>query len=102
MSRPTYISTGSSTTVKSGPGYLYGVHITPTAGSSLVVVDTVTGSGAGGFDMNSPTTTGLIARLPFSGASTSGPAFIPFWGVRFENGLGVSASSSASVTVYTD
>ena len=98
MSRPTTIATGSTTLVKTGPGYLYGVHISPANGASLVTIDTLTTSNTG-VDFNA-NATGQISRDGLWASAV--PDFVPFWGVRFDTGLTVAASSSARLTVFTD
>ena len=98
MSRSTFIATGSTTLVKTGPGYLYGVHISPANGASLVTIDSLTTSNTG-VDFNA-NVTGMISRDGLW--ATTVPDFVPFYGVRFDNGLTVAASSSARLTVLTD
>lgn len=97
MSTPTYISTGSTTTVVTGPGNLYGIHVTPAAGTQVVVIDSTTaGSITSNFNFDP---VGLISRIGPYQASPN-PDYIPFWGDHFNNGLIVSASSNARLTVF--
>lgn len=95
MSTPTYISAGSTTQVRSGPGSLYGVHITPANGASVVFIDaTDAGSIASNFAQDP---IGIFARIGVYAAAT--PDFIEMKGVHFNSGLIVSATSSARLTV---
>lgn len=102
MSTPTGISIGSTTLVKSGPGHLYGLHVTPTQGSALVILDTLTTTNSGA-DLNAAVVQGtLIDRLGWSAASTTPPQDLSYYGTTFSSGLTVAASSNARVTVFTD
>ncbi len=102
MSKPTVISTGSSTLVKASGGTLYSIHVTPAAGGSVILADTpAAGFGAGGPDFNSNTFTEpwRLRYGPYAGTSD---VQISFAGTQFSSGLTVAASSSSRVAVFTD
>ena len=99
MSTPTLIATGSTTLVQTGPGNLYGIHVAPVAGGSVVVIDSLTTSNTGA-DFNSSTQTGIVYRGGVYQASPN-PDFLDFKGLHFNTGLTVAASSSARVTVLS-
>lgn len=100
MPRSTYISAGSSTCIKSGAGTLYVAHISPANGSSLVLADTPD-LGAAGPNFNLRTS--VTSTIAFIGTFASTvPASIDLNGAAFNNGLSVSATSSAAVTVVWD
>ena len=100
MSRYTFLSTGSTTQIASGPGNLYGIHITPPGGGQFVAIDALqAGSITSNFNQDP---VGLISRLSIgSTASDVPPGPVPFFGVHFDNGLVVSATSNARVTVFS-
>ena len=93
-----FISAGSSTRVKDGPGLLKSVWIMPASGGSLVIADNPN-LGAGGPDFNALTSvTSTITNLGVWPATPS-PTFFDAFATRFQNGLSIAASSSARVTV---
>lgn len=97
MSTPTYIATGSTTLVQSGPGNLYGIHVDPQNGTQVVVIDSLNaGSITSNFNFDP---VGLIARI--GTYATAVPDFLDFKGVHFNTGLTVAATSTARLTVLT-
>lgn len=96
-----YISAGSNTTVKSGAGSLYSIHISPGHGSTLTIVDS-TDLGASP-DLNSDSLTGIISRVGAWSTSSNGIAPFPdrlaFHGIGFNSGLTVAATSNARLLV---
>lgn len=100
MPRSTYISAGSSTRIKSGAGTLYLAHVSPANGSSLVLADSPN-LGASGPNFNLRTS--VTSTIAFVGTFASAvPASLSFNGTAFDNGLSVSATSSAAITVVWD
>ena len=99
MSASTYISAGSNTRVKSGAGTLYGIHVSPANGATILVQDSATGLGAAP-NFNSDTHTGIIGRIGMYASAV--PDFIDFKGVHFGDGLTVAATSNARLIVLTD
>ena len=98
MSRQTFISAGSNTTVTSSPTVLYGVHVSG-ANGGIVLLANNANLGAT-INFNVVTQTGLFSVL---GPLANAGAFdFNFRGLRLENGLTVAASSNARVTVFTD
>jgi hypothetical protein len=99
MPKSAYISAGSNTTVKTGPGFLYGA---------------VVGGGANGgsaFFVNSISigaTPNYVTQLSdSSNIAVVGPVGVnggdfPLYGAPFSTGLTVSATSNAPVTVAYD
>ena len=98
MSRPTFIAAGSNTLVKSGPGNIYGIHVTPANGTTVVVADSLN-LGASP-NLNSTSLTGQIASVGTFASAV--PAFIDMKGAHFDNGLVIAATSNARLTVLTD
>lgn len=95
MSRVTFLSAGSNTTVSSSPGVLYGIHVSGANGGTVLVADNDDLGATPNF--NAVNQTGLIASIgPLANA---GVHAVPFHGARFENGLTVAATSNAKVTV---
>lgn len=100
MPRSTYISAGSTTRIKSGAGTLYLAHVSPANGSSLVLADTPN-LGAAGPNFNLRTS--VTSTIAFVGTYASAvPDSLDFNGTAFDNGLSVSATSSAAITVVWD
>lgn len=95
----TYISAGSTTRVKDGPGLFKGLWITPVAGSSLVIADNPI-LGNGGPDFNN--LTAITSTIGNHGVfvTATNPTYFQGFGTRFSNALTVSASSSARVSVF--
>ena len=98
MSRYTYISAGSSTTVLSGPGKLYSIHITPVAGSTLLVADSKNLGASPTFNSDADPSGGvLIGRFgPYGGTTTD---YLDFKGASVNDGITVAATSNARLTV---
>lgn len=96
MAKATYISAGSSTLVKSGPGVLFGLYLTPANGATVYAVDALN---IGAIPNLNTDLTGTISRVTY-GAAT--PDSVDFQGIHFDNGLVVAATSSARITVFTD
>lgn len=94
-----YISAGSSTRVKDGPGLLKGVWITPAAGATLVMADNPD-LGAAGPNFNNLTS--VTSTVGIHGVFVTGtnPLFFDGFAHRFANALTVAASSSARVSVF--
>lgn len=99
--RSTYIADGSNTTIKSGAGSLYTVHVMPGHGSTLMLVDS-TNLGTSP-DLNSDSLTGIIGRIGSWSTSSNGvspfPDRIAFDGLGFNTGLTIAATSNARVVV---
>mgnify|MGYP006921331063 CR=1 FL=1 len=91
-----YISAGSTTRVFGGRGRLFGIHVSATAGSSVLVADNPD-FGASSPNWNNPSVTSTIAKL--GTFATANPAFFDFFGLSIQNALTVAATSSAPVTV---
>lgn len=91
-----YISAGSTTRVFDGPGRLFGITVSATAGSSVLLADNPD-FGASSPNWNSPSITSTIARI--GTFATANPAFFDFFSLPIKNALTVAATSSASVTV---
>lgn len=98
MSRKTYVSAGSNTTILSGPGKLYGIHVTPAAGSAVLVADSKNLGATPNYNSDADPSGGvLIGRFgPYSGTSSD---FLDFKGAHVNDGITVAATSSARVTV---
>lgn len=77
------ISTGTTTTVKSGPGVLHAITINTTAASTITIYDNTAGSG---------TKIGTIAASPAIG-STFG------FDVAFATGLTIVTGGASDITV---
>lgn len=89
-----YLSAGSNTTVKSGRGSLYAIVVTPAAGSTVHVVDSVSVGTTPNYNTD---LTGTIAKVgPFVDAE---PEAIDFGGLGFNTGLTIAATSNARLTV---
>jgi hypothetical protein len=85
----TYISAGSNTTVKSGPGSLYKILSSNPTGSTIVLDDSVSLGQAPNFNS---ATAGTIGNI--------GGALLDFEpGLGFNTGLTVAASSNARLLV---
>lgn len=98
MSRKTFISAGSNTTVRSTGTTLYGVHVTGASGGTVLLVDNANLGTTPNF--NVVTQTGLFSVIgPLANA---GPHDLNYRGVRLENGLTIAATSNARITVFTD
>ena len=98
MSRVTFISAGSNTTVKSVASRLYAVHVSAANGGTVLVADNVNLGATPNFNVSSQTD--LIGYLgPLANA---GPHAFNFHGVNLDNGLTVAATSNARVSVFTD
>ena len=95
----TFISAGSTTRVKDGPGLFKGAWLTPVAGGSLVIADNPI-LGNGGPDFNA--LTAITSTIGIHGVwpASPSPTFFNGFATRFDNALTVSASSSARVTVF--
>ena len=93
-----FISAGSTTRVKDGPGLLKSVWITPVAGGSLLIADNPD-MGASGPNFNNLTS--VTSTIGIHGVFVTGtnPTFFDAFATRFQNALTVSASSSQRVTV---
>lgn len=96
MSRRTFISAGSSTTVSSDPTRLYGIHVSNANGGTLLVADN-DNLGATP-DFNAVNQTGLVGA--YGPLQNAGPHTFNFHGLRLENGLTVAATSNPRVTVF--
>ena len=96
MPKATYISAGSTTLVKSGAGFLYGMHTSPANGATIYAVDSISIGAAPNLNTD---LTGTLFRVGYTGAA---PDFIDTKGVGFSLGLTVSATSSARITVMSD
>ena len=99
MSKSSYVSAGSSTRVKDGPGTLFGVWFEPFVGSSLVLADNPN-LGASGPDFNLATS--ITSTIGFHGPwpANPEPAFFDAHALRFANALTVAATSSARVSIF--
>lgn len=94
-----YISAGSTTRVKDGPGLFKGAWITPVAGSSLVIADNpILGNGGPDFNNLGAITSTLGIHGVF--VTATNPMQLSGFATRFQNALTVSASSSARVSVF--
>lgn len=94
-----FISAGSTTRVKDGPGLFKGLWITPVSGGSLVVADNPV-LGNSGPDFNA--LTAITSTIGIHGVfqASSNPLYFQGFATRFQNALTVSASSSARVSVF--
>ena len=93
-----FISAGSTTRVKDGPGLFKGAWIAPAAGSSIVIADNPD-LGTAGPDFNSPSS--ITSTIAFHGLWTVvTPASLDGFATRFANALTVSATSSARVSIF--
>ena len=101
MSKSSYVSAGSSTRVKDGPGTLFGAWFVPVAGSTLLLADNPD-LGSGGPNFNNRTAiTSTIASLGVYPASPV-PVYFDAHALRFANALAVAASSSSPVPLFFD
>lgn len=99
MPRFSYIALGSNTTVKAGEGYLYGLTVSGANGGSVVVQDSI-GIGVTPNLVTLPTAVGSnIAHIATLGAT---PTEWRMFGVPFQDGLTIAATSNANITVYFD
>ena len=94
-----YVSAGSSTRVKDGPGTLKGVWFSPVAGSTLVLADNPD-LGAAGVNFNNATS--VTSTIAFQGTYPASPVpeYFDAHATRFANALSVAASSSARVSIF--
>ena len=99
MSKVAYISAGSSTRVKDGPGSLFGVWFAPVAGSTLVMADNPD-LGASGPNFNALTSVTSTIAFPGVYPASPVPAYFDAHAFRFANALTVAATSSARVSVF--
>ena len=97
MSRYRYISTGSNTTVKSGAGQLYGINAAGADGDTVFAVDSIS-IGVTPNYVTQPSNSSNLAAMPL----TAAPLAIPTYGVPFNIGLTVAATSSSLLTVFYD
>lgn len=92
-----YISAGSTTRVKDGPGLLKGIWVSPVAGGSLVLADNPD-LGNGGPNFNALTS--ITSTIGIHGVFIAGnPVPLDGFATRFQNALTVSATSSSRVTL---
>ena len=98
MPKAQFISTGSNTNVKSGPGTVYGVNVGGVNGASVFLVDSVS-IGATPNYINQVSNGSNIAVI---GPLTAAGGSVNLHGSQFANGLTVAATSSAPVTVMYD
>ena len=99
--RYAYVSDGSNTTVKTGPGSLYSIQVSPGHGSTLTIVDSADLGAAP--DLNSDSLTGIIGRVGEWSTSSNGikpsPDTLSFVGLGFNVGLTLAATSNARLIV---
>lgn len=94
-----FVSLGSNTTIKTGPGRLYGVTIGGANGGTFVALDSV----SIGVTPNFATLGNAVAsNLAFIPGLAATPTQFDFRATPFEIGLTVAATSNASLSVYYD
>ena len=98
MSRYSYISAGSNTTVLSGPGTLYGVHVSPVSGASVLIADSTNLGAAPNFNADANPSGGLLLGR-FGLYTGTPPDFLDFKGAHVNDGITIAASSNARLTV---
>lgn len=94
----TYISAGSTTRVKDGPGLLKGVWISPVAGGTLLIADNPDMGATPNFN-NLTAITSTIANVGTWAASPQ-PQYLDGFATRFANALVIATTSSPRVSVF--
>ena len=94
-----FISAGSTTRVKDGPGLFKGAWIAPAAGSSIVIADNPD-LGTTGPNFNSAASVTSTIALPGVYPASPVPVYFDAHALRFANALTVAATSSARVTLF--
>ena len=96
-----YISAGSTTRVKDGPGLFKGLWVTPVSGGSVLVADNPD-MGSAGPNFNALTSVTSTVGIHGTWPASMPPAYFDGFATRFQNALVVSATSSARVSVFFD
>ena len=93
-----YISAGSNTNVKSGPGNLYGVVAGGANGGTFFAVDSVSIGATPNYVTQLSNSSNITAIGPLGAAA----AAWDLHGASFQVGLTVAATSSSPLTVFYD
>lgn len=98
MPKSAFISAGSNTTVKSGPGQVYGAVVGPANGGSVFLVDSTSIGVTPNYVTQLSNSSNIAVGYPLTTAWQN----VPLFGATFHDGLTVSATSNAPVTVVYD
>lgn len=98
MPRSAFIALGSNTTVATGTGYLYRLVVGGANGATVVARDTVELGVAPNYVTLGQSVPSNLAFIP---GLTAAPASFDF-GMPFQVGLSVAATSNAPITVIYD
>ena len=98
MSQTTFVSVGSNTLIKTGPGRVYGTIVSGVDGASAFLVDSI-GIGA---TPNYVTQLSNSSNVATIGPVTAAGGSFDLYGAWFQVGLTVATTSNANLTVVWD